>query len=126
MERHRVFVYGSLKRGFHNNRFLTESRFIGERLTEDETFVMHSLGGFPGVLISFNTGESAAVQGELYEVDERTLARLDMLESNGHFYNRELVDLREENDPAWMYILMGMTGTPMHPICEEERFYYRW
>jgi gamma-glutamylcyclotransferase (GGCT)/AIG2-like uncharacterized protein YtfP len=123
---HRVFVYGSLKRDFYNNWFLTESRFVGDRLTQDETFVMCSLGGFPGVIKSFNGGEGASIYGELYEVDDHTLTRLDMLESNGRFYNRELVGLRDETDPAWMYILMGKTGNRMYPTWDGDHIYYRW
>ena len=123
---HRVFVYGSLKRDYHNNRFLTESRFVGDRLTQDETFVMRSLGGFPGVIKSFNGVEGAPIYGELYEVDDHTLTRLDMLESNGRFYNRELVGLRDETDPAWMYILMGRSGSSMVPVTDGKYFYYRW
>lgn len=123
---HRVFVYGSLKREYHNNRFLIESRFIGERLTQDETFVMRSLGGFPGVLKSFNGSECAAIKGELYEVDDDTLTRLDMLESNGRFYKRELVRLRDESEPAWIYILMSRSGNPMNPVYEGDHFFYCW
>lgn len=125
---HKVFVYGSLKRGLHNNGFLSEARFIGERTTQDETWVMLSLGGFPGVLKKHHGGLSASVRGELYEVDDETLARLDRLESNGHFYNRELVKLIDEDHPAWMYVLINPSrfGNHMMPEMEGDSYFYRW
>lgn len=125
---HRVFVYGSLKRGRHNNDILYDGRFIGERVTQDETWVMRSLGGFPGVVKEFHGGRSASIYGELYEVDDMTLARLDRLESNGQFYNRELVKLRDESEPAWMYVLINhhSFGRDMQPLYEGDNFIYRW
>ena len=125
---HRVFVYGSLKRGRYNNDLLRESRFIGERITQDETWIMRSLGGFPGVVKQYHGGLSASICGDLYEVDDMTLARLDRLESNGHFYNRELVKLRDESEPAWMYVLINSHsfGMTMQPLYEGDNFIYRW
>lgn len=125
---HRVFVYGSLKRGRYNNDLLRESRFIGERTTQDETWIMRSLGGFPGVVKEYHGALSASIYGELYEVDDNTLTRLDRLEGNGHFYNRELVRLRDESEPAWMYILINhhRFGNNMSPLCEGDSYIYRW
>lgn len=125
---HRVFVYGSLKRGRYNNDLLREGRFIGERITHDETWIMRSLGGFPGVVKEYHGALSASICGELYEVDDITLARLDRLESNGRFYNRELVQLRGESEPAWMYILIShhSFGRDMSPLFEGDSYIYRW
>lgn len=125
---HKVFVYGSLKRGFHNNTLLYESRFIGERITQDETWIMRSLGGFPGVVRKYHGALSASIHGDLYEVDDFTLSRLDRLESNGQFYSRELVRLRDEDELAWMYILNNdhSYGRDMQPFFEGDNFIYRW
>lgn len=125
---HRVFVYGSLKRGRYNNDLLRESHFIGERTTQDETWIMRSLGGFPGVVKKYHGGMSASICGELYEVDDNTLARLDRLEGNGNFYNRELVRLRDESESAWMYVLINhhSFGRDMSPLYEGDNFIYRW
>lgn len=125
---HRVFVYGSLKRGYHNNAVLSESQFIGERFTEDKTWVMRSLSSFPGVLRCDRPSSAAAISGELYEVDDRTLKRLDRLESNGQFYQRELVHLRGEDSPAWMYVLMNdyPFGSDCQPVSANEATFYQW
>lgn len=103
--KHRVFVYGSLKRDFHNHRVILNdnTKFVGVTHTSSPVFEMISLSGFPGVLKNGN----AAIMGELYLVDDEVFAQLDRLEGNGHFYNRELVHLEDHDEPAWMYILMS-------------------
>jgi gamma-glutamylcyclotransferase (GGCT)/AIG2-like uncharacterized protein YtfP len=46
------------------------------------------------------------IQGELWEVDENTLNRLDMLEGHPNWYKREFVDVSVNRFKysAWMYI----------------------
>ena len=102
-----VFVYGSLKKGFGNHRLLENSKYIAKGVTVSEGFDMGSCGGFPGV----TSGGEYRIYGELYEVDDDTFERLDTLEGNGHFYEREEIDIMSISQPAakvytaWMYIL---------------------
>jgi len=125
--KHRVFVYGSLKQGRGNHSLLLEANYIGSRLTSEEIYHMISFGAFPGVIKNSENGEAAAINGELYEVDKSTLERLDRLEANGSFYKRELVQLRDENEPAWMYILMRSSGTnTLRPQHSDNSFFYNW
>jgi gamma-glutamylcyclotransferase (GGCT)/AIG2-like uncharacterized protein YtfP len=100
-KKHLVFVYGSLMYGHGNHHLLMDNTFIGDYLTASDNYYMYSLGGYPGV----TKGGAGKVLGELYEVDDTTLESLDMLEGNGSFYTRELVDLDGYDDPVWMYIL---------------------
>lgn len=93
-----VFVYGSLKRGFGNNAFLRDARFVCETRTKDHGFAMISLESFPAVF----TDGRYAIEGEVYAVDAYTLLRLDSLESNGELYERIEVPL-ESGHVAWMY-----------------------
>lgn len=81
---HKIFVYGTLKRGHGNHRLLANARFIGTGISEP-VFTMLHLGGFPGIVRSGET----AIHGELYEVDEGTLHRLDRLEGHPSFYERQ-------------------------------------
>jgi gamma-glutamylcyclotransferase (GGCT)/AIG2-like uncharacterized protein YtfP len=46
---------------------------------------------------------TTAIQGEVYEVDEPTMDRLDMLEGYPSFYNR--VEIPTDYGLAWMYYL---------------------
>ena len=108
MQTHKVFVYGSLKRGYGNNNFLSDSKFVGEDVTKDNNYNLFSFGGFPGVI----KGGGEKVLGELWEVDDDTLGHLDSLEGNGSFYQREIVPL-ESGEEAYMYITMGGEDNPI-------------
>ena len=47
-----------------------------------------------------------SVKGELYEVDNPTRSRLDMLEGHPTFYKREIISV-EEHGEAWAYIIVN-------------------
>lgn len=73
---HRVFVYGTLKRGFENHRLMETATFVGKahtltpyRMLDGEFPVMRDAGP-----------DRMLVAGELYEVNARTLEALDELE----------------------------------------------
>jgi len=72
-----VFVYGTLKRGGSNHHFLEGQRFVTEAQTKP-LFALYDLGGYPGLVRTLEAPES--VMGELWEVDELALSRLDVLE----------------------------------------------
>lgn len=95
-----VFVYGSLKRGFHNHSLLKNSQSLGEAKTNPE-FVMYSAGGFPIIIRG-----KFAITGELYAVNSATLKKLDRLESNGRMYKRELTWISSIQQFAWIYVYM--------------------
>jgi gamma-glutamylcyclotransferase (GGCT)/AIG2-like uncharacterized protein YtfP len=78
-----VFVYGSLKKGFHNNYLLGKSKLVAEGTLP--RVKMLRLWGFPGLV----DGKGGA-EGEVYEIDDLTLATLDRLEGVAYgFYKRE-------------------------------------
>lgn len=104
---HNVFVYGSLKNGYGNNRLLQSSEYCGQDITSSADFKMISLCSFPGVIHSEN---GFHISGELYRVNDKTLQSLDRLEGNGSFYKRELVKLKGFDEDAWMYVLMDGRG----------------
>ncbi|KRR02867.1 gamma-glutamylcyclotransferase family protein [Bradyrhizobium valentinum] len=92
---HRVFVYGTLKSGFFNHRLLGGCEFFGGAVTVP-TYKMIETGhkmietGFPVILPD---PEGKPLAGEIYTVDDETLARLDQLEREGNSYDRELIDV---------------------------------
>lgn len=73
----RIFVYGTLKRGFSNSHYLAGQRFIGEARTEP-CYRMVDAGGYPGMYRVDENGLS--IQGEVWEVDEAGREKLDVLE----------------------------------------------
>lgn len=101
---HQVFVYGTLKLGYGNNQLLQGSTFVGQARTL-KPFWMLSTGGFPVV---FDDKRIYPVSGELWEVTEQTLLRLDRLEGHPTWYCRKetLVDIADTgiHDTGWMYI----------------------
>jgi len=88
----KIFVYGTLKRGFGANRLLRDSQMVAEDYIDGAHMV--SLGGFPGVFLSHREGTTGHVQGEVYEIDDVVLEHLDHYESNGSFYQRQKVTTR--------------------------------
>lgn len=70
--------------------------------------IMHDVGSFPA-LVPTENGQN--VLGELYLVDDATLARLDRLEGCPRLYRREQVTIQLVTGPgrgveqtAWVYI----------------------
>ena len=104
---HRVFVYGTLKKGFHNAYLLQDSEFFGDAVTVP-TYSMISVG-FPIIMADENGKQ---VSGEIYTVDDETLARLDQLEKEGSAYDRKLIDVTSplaggERPPGKAFIYVG-------------------
>lgn len=84
---HKLFVYGSLKRGFkQHERHMKTARFIASTKTAQPAFnlvaVLDSNVDFPypGMM---EDGDFH-VKGELYEIDDALLKRLDEYEGEGY------------------------------------------
>jgi gamma-glutamylcyclotransferase (GGCT)/AIG2-like uncharacterized protein YtfP len=89
----KVFVYGTLKRGFHNHRCLEGAVFVKETCLATP-FRMFDTGGFPVILPATENKPGYFPTGEVYELPEGgagelVLARLDALESEGYMYHRQ-------------------------------------
>ena len=86
-----VFVYGTLKKGGRNHRYLAGQQFLGETRTSPG-HTLYSLGDYPGMVRSNNPGHD--VVGEVWQVDAPCLARLDQLEGvNEGLYERVAIAL---------------------------------
>lgn len=86
-----LFVYGTLKKGFGNNRILQSSEFVSEAVTRDPFVLFRS--GFPVMMREPNDAIVdrywLPVQGEVYSVRHPEVwARLDNLEGVPHMYLR--------------------------------------
>ena len=87
-KQHLVLVYGTLLQGEVNHHLLARARFVAEARTEP-CFELFDLGPFPAM----STGGETAVLGEIYAVDDATLARLDHLEGHPRLYQRTQIRL---------------------------------
>lgn len=87
-----VFVYGTLKRGGSNHRYMAGQTFVGEART-GPGYRLYSLDGFPGMVMQADDREG--VRGEVWSVDSACLERLDELEGTAEgLYRREPVPLQ--------------------------------
>ena len=101
MGRHFVFVYGSLRRGnagamsvrFPNALYVAEGRVRGS---------LYDLGEYPGLVMD---GAVSFVTGEVYQVDDDTLNRLDKFELTSD-YSRKQVEVEHglERADCWIYV----------------------
>jgi gamma-glutamylaminecyclotransferase len=83
-----LFVYGTLMRGEPNHPLLAGASFHGPGRTLPR-FELVDLDAYPAMV----SGGTAAVAGELYEVDEAVLAAVDDLEGHPRLYRRRRVAL---------------------------------
>jgi gamma-glutamylaminecyclotransferase len=107
---HRVFVYGTLRRGFSNHALLATSRFAGEAATL-RTYWMITTGPFPVLLDDVPADFGVvplAVAGEIYHVDDATMAQLDRLEREGIAYDRKVTEVFEAGHKVEAYIYIGV------------------
>lgn len=98
-ERTRVFVYGSLKRGYGLEHNLDHQLFIGEDVLHG--YHMISLGVYPAIFRTAATAD-CRVHGEVYDVTNACLNRLDEVEGVPNFYHRATVRL-ETHGAAQVY-----------------------
>lgn len=110
-----LFVYGTLKRKFHNNRLLVDQQFIGEATTWNN-YVMRR-EGIPFVYKSSQAYcgddviEGSQINGELYSVDDEALSRIDRLEGHPSWYCRDVVNIYLHkkdgmwSGQAWLYFM---------------------
>lgn len=89
---HRVFVYGTLKRGEPNHHLIKDTangfaKFLGlGRTTVPYPLVIATKYNIPFLLKKPGTGNY--VLGEIYDVDSNMLKKLDELEEHPKFYER--------------------------------------
>jgi gamma-glutamylcyclotransferase (GGCT)/AIG2-like uncharacterized protein YtfP len=109
-----IFVYGTLKRGGRNHRFMAGQRFVGEAGT-GPGFILYSLGKYPGMVRSAQPDHH--VLGELWAVDDNGLKALDALEGvDEQLYERVAVTLAAPyaQQPVETYLyLRNIDGRPM-------------
>ena len=88
--KYKVFVYGTLLTNERNHYLIEDSKLINKGYVEG--FYMFNLGRYPGIQKG-----NGRILGEVYEVDENTLSKLDILEEEGVMYQKILVDVTLDN-----------------------------
>lgn len=113
---YRVFVYGTLKKGYGNAKYLlSDQEYEGPNVTKDR-YVMGNVGfpycfpkeAFDSKGIEVPDDLFKQVSGDVWSVTDEALVRLDRLEGEGWHYHRKLVELKDETK-AFMY--QNLDGT---------------
>ncbi|XP_014363973.2 putative gamma-glutamylcyclotransferase CG2811 isoform X1 [Papilio machaon] len=113
----KVFVYGTLKKNEPNHHWLTDqkngvSKFIVNGQTcQRYPLIIGTKYNIPFVL--YKPGVGYHVQGEVYEVDEKMMSNLDILEDHPNYYIREIdnIDIKKpgtnekEIIKCWVYFM---------------------
>ncbi|WP_099607749.1 gamma-glutamylcyclotransferase family protein [Vibrio coralliilyticus] len=93
---HLLFVYGTLRQGESNHNFLADSQCLGHFETPPH-YALYDLGTYPAVIEGHDT-----ILGEVYLIDDETLARVDKLEDVPVEYRREQIET--PFGEAWIYL----------------------
>jgi len=123
-ERTLYFVYGTLKKGYSNNRILRDSEFIGKGRTVDKTALYNF--GCPAL---FFTEDGLPTLGEVYAVTEDfTRVSLDLLEGYPYGYDRKQVDVLLDSGGtvrAWVYFVEEDPGREVSTDIEDNANIWR-
>lgn len=107
MALNRLFVYGTLKKGHGNHSgYLSHAKYIGEGTTTREMWGLMDLGYYPAM-----TYGGLQVQGEVYEVTDYELSRIDRLEGVewGYYQRHEImVDVDGESLSCHTYLMLDV------------------
>lgn len=111
----RLFVYGTLKRGFSNAARLDGAAFE-RRASTSPGYAIYMVMGYPALV----TASAGVVHGELYGVSDEHIALLDAFEEVPHRYRRETIVL-DDGTCADAYVGTTMAGSG-HPMIDGGRF----
>jgi gamma-glutamylcyclotransferase (GGCT)/AIG2-like uncharacterized protein YtfP len=106
---HRLFIYGTLKRGQSRADFLDGQNFIGEAQTTQH-YRLFRCGAFPSLVEASRNDvdlPGISVEGELWEVDDDCLQMLDWIEAvNSGLFKRVMIGMIDGSE-AEVYLFKG-------------------
>ena len=122
-----VFVYGTLKKGFENEHFLSSAKFIGKGITKSKFPMVSIIKAYPYVINDEGYGHN--IQGEVYEIDDKILKRLDALEGYPEHYDRKstMIDVDSNLYKTIIYFIkkkIEYKNLELLKVFEKEEFYY--
>jgi gamma-glutamylcyclotransferase (GGCT)/AIG2-like uncharacterized protein YtfP len=97
----KLFVYGTLKRGYPLHHWIGGAEFIGPAKT-----VRHMAMYASAVPYVTEREQVSPIHGELFTVDAATLSNADRLEGHPLTYTRKETEVRTEDGDthtAWLY-----------------------
>ena len=104
--RHKIFVYGTLKKGFYNNKYLATPKFTAPATTTRK-FSLCIGGPYRGPYM-FKDDKGHLIPGEIYRVTNKTLKKLDKLEGvhSKRYIRRKIRAKRKgrKSETCWAWI----------------------
>lgn len=100
MNKHLIFVYGTLRRGsagamslrFPGSKFIAEAQVSGS---------LYDLGAYPGLIVNES---DRMVVGEVYEVDDELLKKLDDFEASSNYLRKQVeISFDADRKLCWTY-----------------------
>jgi gamma-glutamylcyclotransferase (GGCT)/AIG2-like uncharacterized protein YtfP len=100
MNKHLVFVYGTLRQGGVRAmpEIFPDSKFVG---TAKVSGSLYDMGAYPGLVLDES---KPLVVGEVYEVDDGILNKLDDIEASSYYQRKQVeVSLGNQAMTCWVY-----------------------
>ena len=100
MARDLIFIYGSLRRGSAN---AMSKRFPASKFIADATVggSLYDLGAYPGLV---SGASNSHVIGEVYEVDDELLIKLDEFEASTNYLRKQVeISFDDRIETGWAY-----------------------
>ena len=121
---HRIFVFGTLQAG-HRNFHVNRGARVGDHVVTAQPHPLYLIGRYRLPWLLNRPGEGMPVVGQLYAVDETTLAAMDVLErlDDPLWYQRRRIRVRPQDaapgvaeHEAWVYFgsEAGFAGQAVH------------
>jgi gamma-glutamylcyclotransferase (GGCT)/AIG2-like uncharacterized protein YtfP len=113
MSKHLVFVYGTLRQGgiraisalFPQSTFISNAKVRGR---------LYDFGEYPGLRLDES---SSFVIGEVYEVSDEILDKLDDLELESHYLRKQLtLPVGDQTKLCWVYVYDPESYSEITPI----------
>lgn len=123
----KVFVYGTLKRGYGLNSVLDGCEFIQTDITQD-LYILRNVGfpyAFPKEVLDLPE-LFFPVRGEVYEVtDPGVMWELDFVEGEGRHYHRNQTTT-EDGHVVWIYEQLDPKAVKYGHLCPVVDGAYQW
>lgn len=100
MNKHQIFVYGTLRQGGLRAmpQLFPTAKFVGRASVSGS---LYDLGDYPGLLLDES---GSAVVGEVYEIDDEILRQLDEIEASSDYGRKQVeVSLGHDRTSCWIY-----------------------
>ncbi|MBD0373189.1 MAG: gamma-glutamylcyclotransferase [Pyrinomonadaceae bacterium] len=100
MNKHLVFVYGTLRQGGLRAmpNLFPDSKFVGRASLRGS---LYDLGPYPALLLEES---DSSVTGEVYEIDDEILNKLDEIEATAQYWRKQVeVSFDNRSMICWVY-----------------------